>query len=448
MFACLLFLQYIAGIAAAFFISPQTWSGSQSSVHFHVWAATILGAVIVSAPIALAYFIPGQTLTRHVIAVAQMLDSALLIHLSGGRIETHFHVFGSLAFLGFYRDSWVLVSASIVVAVDHFLRGIYWPQSVYGVLNPSTWRWIEHTGWVLFEDFFIALGTQHSLREMKEIADRRADLEAVAQERAENIVRLKETQSQLQHSLEIRDSFLSLCGRELKSPLTTLKLFAELAQRTIEKSPSIDKAKQFIEQSQIHITRLHQLVDVILEVTRIRAGLLTLMREKCELNDLIQNTVLRYRHIALNSGCSIAIESTEIIHGWCDRARLDQVVGHLLSNAIKYGAFHPITISLSAEGVSAKIAIRDQGMGISNELRPRLFDGYGDLNRSTVATGFGLGLYVSKQIVEKHGGTLTVESELGKGSVFVVQLPLHSEDRVPNPPIREAKPVGFEAGHQ
>ena len=84
-----------------------------------------------------------------------MLMGALLIHLTGGRIETHFHVFGSLAFLAFYRDWRVLIPATIVVALDHMLRGLFWPQSVYGVLVASQWRWLEHAAWVVFEDVFL-----------------------------------------------------------------------------------------------------------------------------------------------------------------------------------------------------------------------------------------------------------------------------------------------------
>ena len=84
-----------------------------------------------------------------------MLMGALLIHLTGGRLETHFHVFGSLAFLAFYRDWRVLVPATIVVALDHLLRGVFWPQSVYGVLVASQWRWLEHSAWVIFEDVFL-----------------------------------------------------------------------------------------------------------------------------------------------------------------------------------------------------------------------------------------------------------------------------------------------------
>src|SRR5204862_6742064 len=120
---------------------------------------------------------PGERSTRHVIAVAQMLMAALLIHLTGGRIETHFHVFGSLAFLAFYRDWRVLIPATIVVAADHLLRGIFWPQSVYGVLVASQWRWLEHAAWVVFEDVFLIASCQRSLAEVKDTADRTAALE-------------------------------------------------------------------------------------------------------------------------------------------------------------------------------------------------------------------------------------------------------------------------------
>src|SRR6185503_17532107 len=96
-------------------ISPNTWVGATRSVHLHVWLAVFLGGTITALPVALAILQPTETLTRHVIAVGQMLMSALLIHLSGGRIETHFHVFGSLAFLAYYRDWRVLITATIVV---------------------------------------------------------------------------------------------------------------------------------------------------------------------------------------------------------------------------------------------------------------------------------------------------------------------------------------------
>jgi PAS domain S-box-containing protein len=179
MFAGLMALQWVAGVAAALWVAPKTWAGAESQTHPHVWAALLLGGAISSLPIALAVTRPGHATTRYTVAVGQMLMGALLIHLTGGRIETHFHVFGSLAFLSFYRDWRVLVPATVVVAADHFLRGLLWPQSVYGVLAASEWRWLEHAGWVLFEDTFLLIAIRHSIGEMRGIAERTAEIESL-----------------------------------------------------------------------------------------------------------------------------------------------------------------------------------------------------------------------------------------------------------------------------
>jgi PAS domain S-box-containing protein len=177
LFAGLMVLQWLGGIAAALWLSPKTWIGTTSYVHLHVWAAIFLGGAIASLPVYLVWRQPGSVLTRHTIAIAQMFFSVLLIHLTGGRIETHFHIFGSLAILAFYRDWKVLASATVVVALDHFLRGMFWPQSIFGVLTSSHWRWLEHAGWVLFEDTFLIISIRHSLSEMLGLAERQASLE-------------------------------------------------------------------------------------------------------------------------------------------------------------------------------------------------------------------------------------------------------------------------------
>lgn len=182
LFAKLMIVQWLVGTTAALWISPKTWVGTSSQTHWHVWAAILVGGAISSFPVVLAWKWPGRTLTRHVMAVAQMLASALLIHLSGGRIETHFHVFGSLAFLAFYRDWRVLMSATLVVAADHLVRGMFWPQSVYGVVVANLWRTVEHAGWVIFEDMFLCISMRQSLSEMYEVALRRARLERINRE--------------------------------------------------------------------------------------------------------------------------------------------------------------------------------------------------------------------------------------------------------------------------
>jgi len=199
LFAGLMIFQFAAGIAAALWLSPRTWAGSESRIHLHVWAAVGIGLVINAVPLSFVLLRPGHVVTRHAVAVGQALTSALLIHLSGGRIETHFHVFGSLAFLAFYRDWRVLVTASAVVAADHFVRGIYWPESVFGVLSASPWRPLEHSAWVVFEDVFLIRSCARGRAEMIAVAQRESELER-AQETTEAEV-LART-ADLQYSLE------------------------------------------------------------------------------------------------------------------------------------------------------------------------------------------------------------------------------------------------------
>lgn len=173
-FSVLLPVQWLAGIFAAYYISPYTWKGIDPEVHPHVWLAIIVGGAITTLPLYLTLARPGQASTRHIVAISQMLMSGLLIHILGGRIETHFHIFGSLAFLSCYRDWRVLVSATVVTTADHLIRGWLYPFSAYGVLTGAEWRWLEHAGWVVFTDLFLVVSSLRSVKEMKEVALRGA----------------------------------------------------------------------------------------------------------------------------------------------------------------------------------------------------------------------------------------------------------------------------------
>jgi PAS domain S-box-containing protein len=186
-FARLLVIQWLATIVLALIVAPRTWQGRTPSTNIHVWAAIFLGGAISLYPAWLGWRRPGETATRHIMAAAQMLVSALLIHLTGGRIETHFHVFGSLALLAFYRDVRVFVTATIVVYVDHVARGIFWPVSVYGVMSATIWRSFEHAGWVLFEVIFLTLAARVSLKEMRELVARQIGLEIINKEKEQEV---------------------------------------------------------------------------------------------------------------------------------------------------------------------------------------------------------------------------------------------------------------------
>jgi PAS domain S-box-containing protein len=220
LFVHIMLFQWVAGIAAAVLLSPRAWTGTQSTIHLHVFAAVILGGLFSSLPVALALCRPGLPFTRHTIAVGQMLMSALLIHLTGGRIETHFHVFGSLAILAFYRDWRVLISASAVVYIDHLARGMFWPQSVYGVLAAPVWRSLEHAGWVIFEVTFLILSIRTSLSETLAVAERQARLEtlkvgieATVAQRTEELLRENAERRQAEADLKQSEAQLAEAQR-------------------------------------------------------------------------------------------------------------------------------------------------------------------------------------------------------------------------------------------
>ncbi len=189
-FKTLLPLQWIGAILFAVWVSPYTWAGDVASIHAHLWAAVILGGLIVALPLWLIRRHPGAEVTRQAVGLAQMAMGMLWIHLSGGRIETHFHIFGSLAFLALYRDTKVLVTASAAVAADHLLRGAYWPRSVYGVATAASWRWLEHSAWVVYEDLVLARGCRQSLAELRDLAERQAEAES-AHAMIDRVVRLR-----------------------------------------------------------------------------------------------------------------------------------------------------------------------------------------------------------------------------------------------------------------
>ena len=170
--------QWLFAMAYAYYFSPEAWKGADSSPHIHIYASIFLGGLITLFPLFMIRFLPRATITLHVIATAQLFMSALLTHLMGGRIETHFHVFGSITFLSFYRYTPMILTATIVTALDHLIRGYAWPQSVYGVLVASEWRWLEHGAWVFFLDAFLIHAILRSQIEMGEISQQQAELEA------------------------------------------------------------------------------------------------------------------------------------------------------------------------------------------------------------------------------------------------------------------------------
>lgn len=419
MFAWLLVFEYAAGVVTALVISPFTWAGTTSQIHLHVWTAAILGALVVSLPIWLAVRYPGWWLTRHVIAAGQMLTSALLIHLSGGRIETHFHVFGSLAFLAFYRDWRVLITATVVVAADHLLRGFFWPQSVYGVLIGGEWRWLEHAGWVLFEDFFLLLACFDNVNDMREDAKQRAQLElshlAIEREVARRTADLERKNKEL-------DEFNYVASHDLQEPVRKLISFSKLLEQDAGDVLN-ERARRDLGFIVDAATRMRDLIQDLLALSR--AGRTAMNVEPISLGDCVIQALdaleLRVRETQAEIDCSALPE----VSG--DATLMTQLYQNLVGNAIKFvPPDRKPKIRLTADrcGDHWELAVSDNGIGIKPEHVERLFKPFQRLHGRSEFAGTGIGLAICKKAVERHGGTIWVESEPGAGSQFKFTIPI------------------------
>jgi len=171
------------------------------------------------------------------------------------------------------------------------------------------------------------------------------------------------------------------------------------------------------------VDRFEQLINHLLDVSRIAAGRLDLERTRCDLAELTREVVERFGE----PGAAFRLDVEGDLRGYWDRFRLDQVLTNLFSNALKYGQGKPVDVVLRGEESRVHCSVRDRGIGISPEAQARIFDRFERAAPLAKFAGFGLGLWIVRQIIERHGGRIEVQSELGAGSTFAFELPRGSE---------------------
>jgi signal transduction histidine kinase len=419
MFVGLLSAEWLFGILCAAIISPRTWSGTMSQVHLHVWAALIMGGLIISAPVYLGIFHPGKILTRHLIAIAQVLMSALLIHLTGGRIETHFHVFGSLAFLSFYRDWRVVASATVVVALDHMLRGFFWPESVYGVMAIQPWRWLEHAGWVLFEDLFLIPSCVQGRKELFAFAHKSVITD-------NQVKSLKETQGQLVQSgkLAALGELSSGIAHELNNPLHFIKSFNRRIRETYHKSQTVSFAdiETFVDKINDNCNRMQRIVQHFRDFSRQTEHKLM----PIAINEIVSRSFTLFneqlRLHSINVKLSLSPENPYVLG---DGNRLEQVLVNLIGNARDAmektnNGEKVIEVVTSLNHDTVEVRVKDSGCGIADDIAAHIFDPF--FTTKEVGKGTGLGLSISHSIIQEHQGQITCVSQPGKGSEFKITL--------------------------
>jgi signal transduction histidine kinase/CheY-like chemotaxis protein len=264
----------------------------------------------------------------------------------------------------------------------------------------------------------------------------RADEQRLAAERLAEQERLHAAQAE--EALRLRDEFLSIASHELRTPLTALHLqIQSLARRahTLDETSVTRLAR-----ATRSVDRLAKLVTDLLDVSRLSSGRFELSPAQVDLNRILLEATDPLIDEAVRAGCALEVTpNNEPLEGCWDPVRIEQVIANLVTNALKYGAGRPVAVSTASNGAGVEIRVRDHGPGIDPADAERIFDRFERAASSRHYGGLGLGLYISRQIAQAHGGSISVESRPGDGCTFVVHLPRS----VPGSPSESPGPAGM-----
>ncbi|WBY03112.1 hybrid sensor histidine kinase/response regulator [Ramlibacter tataouinensis] len=236
-------------------------------------------------------------------------------------------------------------------------------------------------------------------------------------------------QAELGQAVRVRDDFMSMVSHELRNPLNALYLQAQLRGRMAAqgKLPPVDEFQRLAARDEHQIRAMIRLLDDMLDVSRARTGRLAMSPAPMNLAELVRRAADGVREQARTAGVALTLAVPETLPVVADEFRIEQVVMNLLTNALRYGARQPVTVRLEPAGGEAVLSVRDEGPGIDPADQERIFRQFERGASGRQVPGLGLGLYISRQIAEAHGGRLDVRSRPGHGAEFTLRLPLQAQ---------------------
>jgi len=238
-----------------------------------------------------------------------------------------------------------------------------------------------------------------------------------------------------QEAVRRRDDFLSIAAHELKTPLTSLQLHLQgLMTRMRQSTEALppEKVATKLESANQQTQRLGKLVNELLDISRVAQGQLLGKLEEVDLVALVRGLIERSREALQRAECPVEVHATGSVVGRWDAMRVEQVVGNLITNAMKYGAGKCIAVTIESDDTQALLQVKDKGIGIAPEDTGRIFERFERAVSVRHYGGFGIGLWLVREIVQALGGTVEVTSAQGEGSTFTVTLPLSGPAETPS----------------
>ena len=258
----------------------------------------------------------------------------------------------------------------------------------------------------------------------------RAQLEALEDARRRQqvlLVELQATQQELERAVRMRDEFMSMVSHEMRTPLNTLFLEAQVRKMHLRRNNlsafGPEPLAAMVERDERQIQALIRLIDDMLDVTRLRRGTLSITPKRFDIAQTLRGIIENFCQQAAAADCPLALEAPATLVVELDEFRIEQVVANLLTNAFRYGPAKPVQVRLAERDAGLEITVQDQGRGIAPEDQQRIFEQFERAVDNKVSAGLGLGLFIVRQIVEAHGGRISVQSQPGAGSTFTVWLP-------------------------